>query len=120
MGIPRERRIRTRREIGRLLAGRRERGPALELFHAPAAGPDSRASCITPKFGHNSVERNRLRRRLKELIREILLDRGDGRDWLVRSRPTAYDRSYRELRDEILDLVDRLDEPSPGTASEAS
>lgn len=111
--LPRERRIRTRNEIGQLLAGQRLRGSDLELFFRPAAGDRARGTCITAKFGHTSVERNLLRRRLKALIAEILFERGESRDWLVRARPPAYDRGYAELRDELAHLADRIDRPTP-------
>lgn len=107
--LPRERRIRTRKEIGAMLAADRVRGPALELFTRPAAEGRARGTCITPKFGHTSVARNRLRRRLKTVIGEVLFPRGEGRDWMIRARPPAYERSYAELRDEIADLAARLD-----------
>lgn len=115
--LPRDRRIRTRKEIGALLGAERVRGSVMELFHRPAAGETSRATCITPKHGHTSVDRNRLRRRVKALMAELLLARGDARDWLVRTRPAAYERSFHELRDELAGLADRTDrsteEPQP-------
>lgn len=107
--LPRDRRIRTRKEIGALLGATRVRGSVLELFRRPAAGAKSRATCITPKHGHTSVDRNRLRRRVKALIAEILFVRGDAADWLVRTRPAAYDRSYPELGTELAELADRID-----------
>lgn len=107
--LPRERRIRTRKEIGALLGADRVRGPSLELFTCPAAEAEARGTCITPKFGHTSVDRNRLRRRLKSLIIEVLFSRGKSRDWLIRARPPAYERDYAQLRDELDGLAARLD-----------
>jgi ribonuclease P protein component len=107
--LPRERRITTRREIAALLGGARARGPALELYRRPAAGRIARATCITPKHGRSGVERNRLRRRIKELMREILLSRGETEDWLVRTRPAAYDLSHAELRTMLQGLADHGD-----------
>ncbi|HYO46744.1 MAG TPA: ribonuclease P protein component [Gemmatimonadota bacterium] len=109
--LPRERRITTRREIAALLRRSRVRGPALELYRGPAAGPLARATCITPKHGRTGVERNRLRRRIKELMREILLSRGEGHDWLVRTRPLAYDLSFADLASALRALVDEPEEP---------
>jgi ribonuclease P protein component len=109
--LPRERRITTRREITALLRGSRARGPALELYRGPAAKPLARATCITPKKGRTGVERNRLRRRIKELMREILLSRGDAHDWLVRTRPLAYERDFADLASDLRALADELEEP---------
>ncbi|HEY7470977.1 MAG TPA: ribonuclease P protein component [Gemmatimonadota bacterium] len=108
--LPRERRIRTRREIAALLRGARARGAALELYRRPAAEAIGRVTCITPKHGRTGVERNRLRRRIKELMREILLARGEGHDWLVRTRPPAYDLSYAELHAALTALAEESGE----------
>lgn len=107
MALPRDRRITTRREITRLLGGDRVRGQALELYWSPPAQLHSRATCITPKFGRTAVERNRLRRRLKELMRAILLGFPEPRDYLVRARPPAYDMSYAALGAALADLSAR-------------
>lgn len=109
--LPRERRITTRREIAALLRGKRARGPALELYWRPAAEPRSRATCITPKHGRTGVERNRLRRRLKELMRATLLSRGEERDWLVRARPPAYELDYAGLSSALSALVEGTEAP---------
>ena len=108
--LPRERRITTRREIAALLRGSKARGPALELYRRPAAGPFARATCITPKHGRTGVERNRLRRRIKELMREILLARGEAHDWLVRARPLAYDLNFGDLRSALRALAKESEE----------
>lgn len=117
--LPRDRRIRTRNEIGALLGSERVRGSVLELFSRPAAGPKSRATCITPKHGHTSVERNRLRRRLKALAAELLIARGESRDWLIRTRPDAYDRSFRELSTELAGLAEEIDPRTEGPDRES-
>lgn len=118
MAIPRERRITTRREIGRLLAGRRIRGRHLELFWRPlAAESRSRATCITPKYGHGSVERNRLRRRLRELIRDRLLTLDAPREYLVRARPSAYELGFAEMSAQLDTLIFRLEAETPESTS---
>lgn len=116
--LPRERRITTRREIAALLRASRVRGPALELYRRPAAEARARATCITPKHGRSGVERNRLRRRIKELMREILLGRGEDHDWLVRARPPAYDLSFADLASALRALVARIDAPADAGSEE--
>ncbi|MDQ3583248.1 MAG: ribonuclease P protein component [Pseudomonadota bacterium] len=115
--LPRDRRVTSRREIAGLLTGARVRAGELELYWRPAAEPRSRATCITPKFGHTAVERNRLRRRLKELMREILLTRPEGRDYLVRARPPAYGLDFRELAATLRSLVSRMEGMEAGRAA---
>lgn len=106
--LPRDRRITTRREIGWLLSGPRVRGGHLDLHWRPAAGSTPRATCITPKFGRSSVERNKLRRRLRDLLRAVLLARPESFDYLVRAHPPAYERGYAELKIELASLAERI------------
>lgn len=82
-------------------------GGALELFWKPASERRSRAMCITPKHGHTSVERNRLRRRLKEAMRATLLTRPARTDYLVRALPRAYELDYGSLKANLEDLETR-------------
>jgi ribonuclease P protein component len=54
-----------------------------------------------PKHKHTSVERNRLKRRLRELVRTELLPAlrsGSPVDVVVRAGSDAYDASFEELR----------------------
>lgn len=57
------------------------------------------------KYGHGSVERNTLKRRLKELARTRVLPRlhgtGSHVDVLIRARREAYQASYEELSREL-------------------
>lgn len=111
--LPRKLRITTRREIAWLLAGDRVRGPDLDLHWRPVSGSEPRATCITPKFGHTSVQRNKLRRRLSDLLRKVLLSRPEAADYLVRARPTAYDRGYDALEEQLRALAARIEPRGP-------
>jgi ribonuclease P protein component len=71
-----------------------------------------RLAVVVPKHGRKIVERNRLKRRLRESARlELLprcLDRGAALDVLVRARPPAYEAEFQQLRDEIRELAEVL------------
>lgn len=58
-----------------------------------------------PKYKHSSVERNRLKRRLREWVRLELLPALAGLtpvlDLMVRTSPSAYARSFAELGREL-------------------
>lgn len=64
-----------------------------------------RVGLIVPKHRHNSVERNRLKRQLRELLRLELLPALHALtpplDVVVRVAPVAYSRSMSELRHEL-------------------
>jgi ribonuclease P protein component len=77
---------------------------------SPALRP--RVGLVVPRHGRAIVERNRLKRRLRECARTELLPRClDERvrlDVLLRARPEAYEAGFRQLRDEISELAERL------------
>ena len=58
-----------------------------------------------PKHGHDSVERNKLKRRLKELGRTrvlpMLWERDCRMDVLLRARRESYGASFADLKDEV-------------------
>lgn len=113
MGLPRAARIRRGTEIRHLLRrGRRWKAGPLDVFVGPAPGALPRFGLIVPKHGRTIVERNRLRRRLREIGRIRVLpaltaaDRA--LDVLVRTRPQAYSASFAELETELTHLTERL------------
>lgn len=79
---------------------------------AAASGPRSRLGLIVPKHGRRIVDRNLLKRRLREIgRREILpaLDSKDARkDLLVRARSEAYAMEFDALASEMRKAVEGL------------
>ena len=61
-----------------------------------------------PKQKRSSVERNRLKRRLRELSRTRLLPQLPPVDLVIRTLPEAYDASFAELEREIGRVAERL------------
>lgn len=64
-----------------------------------------RLGVVVPKHRHRIVERNRVKRRLREIGRTLLLpalrEAGVPLDVLVRARPEAYDALYANLQTEL-------------------
>lgn len=83
---------------------RRSCGP-LEVFLRPTESAVPRVGIVVPKHGRTIVERNRLKRRLREILRtewlpgerERVAEGGAGRDLLVRAGPAAYSTGFEEL-----------------------
>lgn len=71
----------------------------VRLAASPHAAP--RVGLIVPKHKHSAVDRNRLRRRLRELIRVELLPVVARGEALIRAKPEAYELSFAGLRTEI-------------------
>ena len=66
------------------------------LLHHPRVG------FIVPKHGRSIVERNRLKRRLREIVRQNILKRVSSVDMIVRARPEAYAARFASLQRELL------------------
>ena len=61
----------------------------------------ARVGLVVPKFKRSGVDRNRLKRRLRELIRTKLLHVVPNTDIVVRADPAAYDASFDQLAAQI-------------------
>ena len=110
--FPRTARIGSGREIRELLRrGRRCRLGPVDLFVGPAEEDRPRVGVIVPRYGHSAVERNRLRRRVREIARREWLPVAWGRerqvDVLIRARREAYERSFDEFLAIVLESVER-------------
>jgi ribonuclease P protein component len=60
-----------------------------------------RIGVIVPKFGKTIVERNRLRRQLREIARTVMLPAIGKRDVLIKALASAYGSEFSSLRDEL-------------------
>lgn len=75
--------------------------PNLDVRFAASAQAAPRVGLIVPKHKHSAVDRNRLRRRLRELIRVELLPAVARGEALIRAKSEAYELSFAALRTEI-------------------
>ena len=109
--LPRETRIHRGSEIRELLKqGKREKREHVEIFFGPAPGLQSRLGLIVPKYGRSVVERNLVKRRLREIGRRLALpalgEGGAPADLLVRAKRSAYGAEYTVLESEIRTAVE--------------
>ena len=93
-------------------AGRRLRTEHLDVRANDSLLSYARAAVIVGKHGHTIVERNRLRRRLRELVRLKILTAMKANDIIVRAFPSAYDSSFNQLSNEIDKVVGMLQRPA--------
>ena len=91
-------------------AGRRLRTEHLEVRTVASLLSHVRLAVIVGKHRHTVVERNRLRRRLRELARRRLIPFHSELDVVIRSLPTAYDATFSALTNEIDEIGRRLGE----------
>lgn len=71
--------------------------------------PETRLGLSTPRSVGGAVERNRLRRRLRELMRARRAELGAGWDLLLIARPEAGRATYVELGEALASLLRRLE-----------
>jgi ribonuclease P protein component len=92
--------------------GKRERTANLDVFYAASPALHSRLGVVVPKVGNRIVDRNRLKRRLREIgRREVLpgLDaRGAALDILIRVKRGAYGLDFERLKQEVTRAVEAL------------
>ncbi len=110
--LPRARRITRSREIrGLFKRGKRSRTAHLDVFDSPSPVPYPRVGIVVPRYKHPVVERNRLKRRLREILRREILPRlstaGLNVDVLVRARREAYNAGFGELKGQLEKWLER-------------
>jgi ribonuclease P protein component len=101
--FPRERRVTRGPELDAVRQrGKRVRVEHLDVRFLPTS--TTRAGVVVPRHKHSAVDRNRLKRRLRELVRTRLLPTlppGAGCDVVIRARVEAYGDSFEALGSQI-------------------
>lgn len=67
-----------------------------------------RVGLVVPRFKHSAVDRNRVKRRLKELVRLRMLPSGIAVDVVLRIRPDAYRADFEALTTDIMRAMTQL------------
>jgi ribonuclease P protein component len=88
--------------------GRRWRTTHLELAWRPNQAGHPRVAFVVPRFQFTAVARNRLRRRLREVLRRETLATLPPVDLVVRTKRVAYAATPSTLRAELADGVRHL------------
>ena len=69
--------------------GKRLRTTHLEVRYVVSLLCDGRAGIVVPRYSHSAVERNRVKRRLREIVRLDVLPRLRDTEFVVRALPSA-------------------------------
>jgi ribonuclease P protein component len=84
----------------------------LDAFISASPAAFSRLGVVVAKHKHRIVERNQVRRRLRELGRTVLLpglrNLSGSVDVMLRARPESYDASFAELQADVAALTEDL------------
>ena len=83
----------------------------MDVIASPSPAPHPRVGVVVPRYRHSTARRNLLKRRLREILRRDALtwlrNVRPPTDLLIRARPEAYDAAFTELRDGILEILER-------------
>ncbi len=112
-GFPATDKVRRGSEIRTILdRGKRKRTASLDVFFMPSPVARPRIGFVVPKHGHRIVDRNVVKRRLKEIGRLELLPmlrvEGQTLDILIRARREAYQNDYDGLRVELVRAMEGI------------
>jgi len=89
-------------------SGRRVRLPHLDIAWRPNTKGHARIAIVVPLFGLTAVARNRVRRRVREILRRGLLAHLPSIDLVVRAKRVAYAARFAVLRAELADATAQL------------
>ena len=85
--------------------GRRKNTGEFDIFSAPSSSPHARIGFVVPKHRRLVVERNRLKRRMREVGRLVILPalakNEKSIDVLIRARRGAYDLGFKDIRNQL-------------------
>lgn len=92
------------------IKGKRIRTPDLEVRFLASLVRSARVGIIVPRHSHTAVDRNRVKRRLREIVRVDILPSLEGLsvDVVVRAFPAAYQASFSRLREQCTHVREQL------------
>jgi ribonuclease P protein component len=88
--------------------GRRKDGRLLVVHVSPGAAAGARVGFSVSSRVGNAVQRNRVRRRLREAARPLIEAAATPVDVVVVARPGAVSASFAELESELRELTGKL------------
>jgi ribonuclease P protein component len=82
--------------------------PHLDLAWRSNSQGHVRMGIVVPRFGETAVARNRLRRRMREILRRDLIGSLPSVDIVVRANRSAYAARFAELRADLTGATGRI------------
>lgn len=88
--------------------GHRSRTPRLDVYWLPNVIGHPRLGVVVPRFRQTAVQRNLVRRRLREASRRLVLPRLPALDIVIRARPAVYGSVWGELKGDLAQWLNEL------------
>jgi len=63
---------------------------------------------VSSKISKKAVTRNKIKRRLSEIIRSGILENGPGYDLIIATKPKVLNQKYDELKEALIKEVDKI------------
>ncbi|MBI4328559.1 MAG: ribonuclease P protein component [Chloroflexi bacterium] len=106
MGIPRERRLRSEKDLARVRAeGRSVSAAALTLWYCVNALSASRVAFVASRRLGKATARNRVKRLLREAVRQEEVK--PGWDLIFSARPLMAEATFHQAKNAVRDLLRR-------------
>ena len=115
-----EQRLRDGDEFRRTVRSGRRAGGSTLVVHALEEVGSARVGFVVSKAVGNAVVRNRVKRRLRHAVREILAEQPFGGTLVVRALPAAAEMGSAELRAELSRCLQRARRPPTPSVPEAA
>lgn len=96
--------------------GKRIRTKLLDVRGLASLRAYGRVGIVVPRFGHTAVDRNTVKRRLRELARVALLPGLARMDVVLKATPAAYRATFDALRAEMVSVRERTRDVGPDAA----
>lgn len=100
--------------------GKRIRTRHLDVRGLASLRTYGRVGIVVPRFGHSAVDRNTVKRRLRELVRMDLLPGLSRMDLVLKATPAAYRADFEALRFDVASVRERTREREAGTPAPGS
>ena len=105
LGFPRRARLTSETDLEAVRrTGKRMQTERLEARASASLFLHPRVGIVVPKHRHKVVDRNRVKRRLRELVRTTLLPDLGRVDLLIRAKPEAYNSTFNELNADVAQI----------------
>ena len=88
--------------------GKRIRTRHLDVRILASPLAHTRVGIVVPRYSKSAVDRNRLKRRLRELVRTRLLPTAPQIDVVIRARPGAYNAAFDALEADLMHILTHL------------
>ena len=91
------------------MQGKRLRTKHLDVRILASPQFHPRVGFVVPKYGRSAVNRNRIKRQLREIVRTSILAVLPPVDVVIKAYPSVYTAGFSTLADELLQVLSKVD-----------